>query len=67
LLYPVNTSNCGYEKYTGLEAWACRNLLELDIFTKWILQSDANAKRFVADVAIDRTELFESIKEWLVY
>ena len=49
----------GHEKYTGLAAWACRNLLELDIFTKWVLQSPANAKRFVADVAIDGTELFE--------
>lgn len=55
----------GCAKYTGLAAWACRNLLELDIFTKWILQSPANAKRFVADVAIDGTELFESMKKWM--
>jgi hypothetical protein len=57
----------GYSKYTGLAAWACRNLLELDIFTKWVLQSPANAKRFVADVAIDGTELFESLKTWLLH
>lgn len=57
----------GYEKYIGLEAWACRNLLELDIFVKWVLLSDANAKRFTADIAIDGTELFESMKEWMKY
>jgi hypothetical protein len=57
----------GCSKYTGLAAWACRNLLELDIFTKWVLQSPVNAKRFVADVAIDGTELFESMKTWLLH
>jgi hypothetical protein len=57
----------GCSKYTGLAAWACRNLLELDIFTKWALQSPVNAKRFVADVAIDGTELFESMKTWLLH
>jgi len=57
----------GYEKYTGLAGWACRNLLELDILTKWVLQSPAKAKRFVADVAIDGTELFESLKAWLLH
>ena len=57
----------GYEKYTGLAGWACRNLLELDIFTKWVLQSPANAKRFVADLAIDGTELFESMRAWLLH
>ncbi len=57
----------GYEKNTVLEAWACRNLLELDIFVKWALRSDANAKRFTGDVAIDGTELFERMKKWFVY
>jgi hypothetical protein len=57
----------GYEKNIGLAAWACRNLLELDILVKWVLCSDANAKRFTADVVIDGIELFESMKEWMVY
>jgi hypothetical protein len=57
----------GYTKYTRLAAWACRNLLELAIFTKWVLQSPANAKRFSADVAIDGTELFEAMKAWLLH
>jgi hypothetical protein len=55
-----------YEKRTvAVEAWACRNLLELCVFVKWMLQSDANAKRIAADVAIDGTELFESMKRWM--
>jgi hypothetical protein len=56
----------GYDKRTVAdEAWACRNLLELCVFVKWMLQSDANAKRLAADVAIDGTELFESMKKWM--
>jgi hypothetical protein len=54
-------------EYAGLAAWACRNLLELDIFTKWVLQSPANARRFAADVAIDGTELFDSMQTWLLH
>jgi hypothetical protein len=55
-----------YEKRTVAdEAWACRNLLELCVFVKWMLQSDANAKRMAADMAIDGTELFESMKRWM--
>jgi uncharacterized protein DUF5677 len=55
----------GYEKDTALEAWACRNLLELDIYVKYVLISGANAKRFIGDVTIDGIELFESMKEWM--
>jgi len=57
----------GYENNIGLEAWACRNLLELNVFVKWVLLSDTNAKRFTADVVIDGIELFESMKEWMEY
>ncbi|SRR6266851_4466555 len=57
----------GYDKNTVLEAWACRNLLEIAIFVKWALLLDANAKRLTADVAVDGTELFESMRTWLVY
>jgi hypothetical protein len=55
----------GYEKYTGLEAWACRNLLELNIFTRYILLSETNARRFIGDRLIDGADIFESSKEWL--
>ena len=55
----------GYEKDTALEAWACRNLLELDIYIKYVLVSEANAKRFIGHITIDGIELFESMKEWM--
>jgi hypothetical protein len=48
-------------------AWACRNLLELCVFTKWVLLSGDKVKRFMADVAIDGVELFASMKEWMDY
>jgi hypothetical protein len=55
----------GYEKDTSLEAWACRNLLELDVYVKYVLASEANAKRFIGHIAIDGIEIFESMKEWM--
>jgi hypothetical protein len=55
----------GYETDTALEAWACRNLLELDVYIRYVLMSEANAKRFIGHVTIDGIELFESMKEWM--
>jgi hypothetical protein len=54
----------GREKYTGLLAWACRNLLELNIFTQYALISEANARRFIGDRLIDGIGIFTSLKEW---
>ena len=56
----------GYQKYTGLEAWACRNLLELNIFTQYVLLSETNARRFIGDRLIDGTDIFQSSKDWLL-
>jgi len=56
----------GYEKYTGLGAWACRNLLELNIFTQYVLLSERNARRFIGDRLIDGTDIFESSRDWLL-
>ncbi|HVC46499.1 MAG TPA: hypothetical protein VND90_04580 [Terracidiphilus sp.] len=55
----------GYEKDTALEAWACRNLLELDVYVKYILASETNAKRFIGHIAIDGIEIFDSMKKWM--
>jgi hypothetical protein len=54
----------GYRKSTGFLAWACRNLLELDIYAQYALLSKANAKRFVDDRIIDADDIFESFKTW---
>jgi hypothetical protein len=57
----------GYEKDTALEAWACRNLLELDIYVRYVLKSESNARRFAGDVTIDGIDIFESLKKWMEY
>jgi hypothetical protein len=45
-----------------LLAWACRNLLELAVFTKYVLISEANARRFGDDRLIDGSNIIESLK-----
>jgi hypothetical protein len=41
----------------NLIAWASRNLLELTVFTRYVLKSGANALRFGDDRLIDGCEL----------
>ena len=53
----------GYQKSTLLLAWACRNLLELDIITQYCLVSPQNGKDFVDDMWIDGIEIFEAFKK----
>jgi len=45
-----------------LLAWACRNLLELAIFMKYVLISEANARRFGDDRLIDGCDIITSLK-----
>jgi hypothetical protein len=53
----------GYnENNFPLLAWACRNLLELAIFTKYVLISEANARRFADDRLIDGCDIITSLK-----
>jgi hypothetical protein len=54
----------GYAKSIPFLAWACRNLLELDIITQHVLKSERAAKDFIDDRFIDGLELFESFKTW---
>lgn len=46
-----------------LMAWSCRNLLELAIFTKFVLSSKANADEFAADRLIDGLQIATSLKK----
>ena len=55
----------GSKKSTPLLAWACRNMLELNIYTKYVLLKGSNAKDFVADRWIDAIEIFESFRNWV--
>ena len=46
-----------------LMAWSCRNLLEIAIFTKFVLRSKANADEFAADRLIDGLQIGSSLKK----
>lgn len=46
-------------------AWACRNLLELKIITKYTLLNGTNAKRFVDEQVIDSIEFFSAAQAFL--
>jgi hypothetical protein len=53
----------GYNtKNSHMLAWACRNLLELAVFTKFVLMREANARRFAEDRLIDGCDIITSLK-----
>jgi hypothetical protein len=54
----------GLRKSTALLAWACRNLLELNIYVQYVLKSEANAKRLAGERLADGIEIFDSFKTW---
>lgn len=55
----------GLRHSTGLLAWACRNLLELNIYTQYVLQSESNARRFALNRVADGIDTFDSFQTWL--
>lgn len=55
----------GFKKSTPLLAWACRNMLELNVFTKYALLNGSNAKAFSEDMWIDAIDIFRSFREWI--
>lgn len=57
----------GLRKYTGLLAWAARNMLELHIFTRYALASEENTRRFIGDRLIDGIELFSAVRTYALY
>jgi hypothetical protein len=44
-------------------AWACRNLLEIAVFSKYVLLSEVNASEFAADRLIDAAEIGHALKK----
>jgi hypothetical protein len=53
----------GYNENNGPSlAWACRNMLEIAIFTKYVLISEANARRFADDRFIDGCDIITSLR-----
>ena len=55
----------GLRHSTSLLAWACRNLLELNIYTQYVLQSEAGARRFALNRVADGIDTFDSFQTWL--
>src|SRR6202142_1834557 len=48
-------------------ALICRNLLEIDIITKYCLASATNFRDIVDDTWIDGKQIFEYLREWVEY
>lgn len=48
-------------------ALICRNLLEIDIITKYCLASPANFRNTMDDVWIDGKQVFEYLRKWVEY
>ena len=44
-------------------AWGCRNLLEIAVFSKYVLLSEQNATEFAADRLIDAVEIGKALKK----
>lgn len=54
----------GLRESTPMLAWACRNLLELNIRTLWALSSEANARHFANDRVAEGIDIFDSFQVW---
>lgn len=63
-----NHLKIGYDAYNSpLLAWACRNLLELAVLTKFVLMSEGNARRFAHDRLIDGCDILTSLTALQLY
>jgi hypothetical protein len=51
----------GAQKSVYLAAWACRNLLELKVITRYVLASAGKALDFRNELAIDTKEFYEAL------
>jgi hypothetical protein len=64
LLREHRSLTVGFKKSTSLLAWACRNMLELNIYAKYVSLNGSNAKAFADDMWIDAIEIFSSFRTW---
>jgi hypothetical protein len=65
-LREYENSKNGLAGSATLAAWACRNMLELDIFAKYVLIGPANAVEFAQDFYIDATDFYSSFRDFLL-
>lgn len=55
----------GLRHSTAMVAWACLNLLELHIYTRYALASETNARRLAGERIPAAIELLDSYQAWL--
>lgn len=55
----------GLRHSTPMVGWACRNLLDLHIFTRYALASEGNARRLAGERIPAAIELMDSYQSWL--
>lgn len=55
----------GLKHSTEMTAWACRNLLDLHIYTRYALSSPEHARRLEGERLMDGRELFDAFQSWL--
>jgi hypothetical protein len=56
--------NTGYRESIRSMAWACRNLMEISIYTEYALRSEENAHELIDDMLMDVLDIFTSFKKW---
>src|SRR5579862_4840751 len=62
LIVECEQLNLGYKQSARLMAWACRNLMEISIYTEYALKSEENAHELIEDMLMDTLEVFTSFK-----
>jgi hypothetical protein len=64
LIIEYEQLNLGYRQSARLMAWACRNLMEISIYTEYALNSEQNAHELIEDMLLDTLDVFTSFKKW---
>lgn len=64
LIIEYEQLNIGYKQSARLMAWACRNLMEISIYTEYALCFEENARELIDDMFMDALDVFSSFKKW---
>src|ERR1017187_917939 len=65
LIIEYEQLNLGYKQSARLMAWACRNLMEISVYTEYVLKSEENASELIEDMLMDALDVFTSFKKWI--
>ena len=59
--------HAGWKADASQLAWGCRNLLELRVFAKFVVQGPENRKRFLDDMMVDTRQMYEETSKFADY